>query len=466
MNGNFATCSLPPSAGRVAPPHGMLSAIRLAMLLRPTSTTYNDKLYRAIRNFRRMFLPLLFVPLTAMACGSNASSNEEAEEGLPSDDGTSSENGEPSNGGDSDSGSEGPSNTEPPAPPCDDAQTAAIQASFEGDDAPKDVDAVALVKDPSCGERYFTRGPSHIPATASHVIASNTKTYVASLILLLADDGLLKLDDPISKWLEKVPGGDAITVRHALNHTSGIYNYADSLVFRAQATLGKKYTPQELIGLGFNEKVYAAPGAEYHYSNTNYVILGRIAEKVAGKPVEEQLRERILTPIGAKNTYFYGKEPLPADIAFGKTFLGGNGLNFWDPSASWCAGSYIATPADLAHWVELRGSGKFHSANANKELFNGITVQGDAKYGAGLIMYPTSHTHAGGPALGHAGDLAGYHSYGLYFPEKKTTVVLIVDNDAGPTGGFPLGSTYREELYFAITVPLFGPAPSDDAGAP
>lgn len=341
-------------------------------------------------------------------------------------------------------------------PPCDSKQTAAIQARLDAD-APAGIDAVALIKDPSCGVRFFSRGPSKIPRDALHLLASNTKTYLASLILLLAEDGVLTLDEPISRWIGNVPGGDAIVVRHLLNHTSGIYNYSDSVLFRAQSTFGKKYSPQELVDLAFGQKTYFAAGAGWAYSNTNYTLLGMIAEKAAGQPVEKLLRDRILTKVGAEHTFFYGKEQVNGQIAPGRTFLGGtNGATFNDPSTFWCSGSYVGTPDDLLAFVELRSSGKLHSSQSNAEMLKTVKVSDTLEYGAGMMVYQPSVTHGGGKAYGHGGDLVGYHSYGLYFPERNATVVLIVDSDAGPSGSFPFSATYREPLWFSLIDPLFG----------
>ena len=95
-----------------------------------------------------------------------------------------------------------------PLPPCDASETAALQKSFDAAH-PADTDAVLVVRT-ACGPRFFTGGPSKYPATTLHRIASNTKMYVASLVLLLAEDGLVGLDAPASQWVEGVPGGDAI----------------------------------------------------------------------------------------------------------------------------------------------------------------------------------------------------------------------------------------------------------------
>lgn len=414
---------------------------------------------------RRSILTLAFVSLVALPLGlTNVACGDSEPNGVDEPVGA-----RPTDGTDA-SGTA----TAPPAtpdagrthPPCDAAQTAAIQARFDAD-APNDVDALALVKDPSCGTRFFTRGPSKYPVDSLHLLASNTKTYVASLILLLAEDKLFSLDDSISKWIDKVPGGDAIHVRHLLDHSSGIYNYSNDNVVNAVSALGKKWTPQQLVDIGFGKKVGFAPGAGWDYSNTNYVLLGMIAEKATGKPVEQLLRERILTPIGSTATFFYGKETIPGEIAVGRTFLGGNGATFMDPSLFWCSGSFVGTIQDLATWVELRGSGRFHGAASNGEMLKLIPTSSEhLKYGAGLMVYDASSTHGGGDSYGHGGDLVGYHSYGLYFPDSESTVVVMVDSDKGPKGSFPLAATYREQLYFAVIDPLFGyTGPPSDGGA-
>lgn len=354
----------------------------------------------------------------------------------------------PSDGGAADP----PGQDEPPPPPCDEAQAAILQKSFD-DAAPANVDAVAFVKDPSCGGRFFTRGPSKYPVTTAHMIASNSKTYIASLILTMVNDGMLGLDDPIAKWIEKVPGGNAITVRQVLNHTSGIFNFTDDTEFQIEATFKKKKIPPDnLIKIGFKGKAYSAPGKEMHYSNTNYVILGRIAEKVGGKPVEVLLRERVLTPIGAKSTFFHPQESISVDLAVGKKKFD------WDSSIFWCAGSIAATPDELAHWIETLATGSFHSKEMQKELLTTVPY-GKWEYGLGVIVFDAGSTHGGGTAIGHLGDIWGFHSLAMYFPEKKTTVVVVVDSDDGPSGGFP-DATYRSPLANAILDPLFGGAPT------
>ncbi|HVH44677.1 MAG TPA: serine hydrolase domain-containing protein [Labilithrix sp.] len=341
-----------------------------------------------------------------------------------------------------------------PLPPCDDAETAALQKSFDAAH-PSDTDAVLVVRT-ACGVRFFTSGPSKYPATTLHRIASNTKTYVASLVLLLAEDGVIGLDSPASQWVEGVPGGTAIKVRHLLRHDSGLYDYTNSVLLEGRNE--KVWTPRELADISFKHKVEFAPGEGWSYSNSNYVVLGMIAEKATGKPVEVLIRERILGPIGATATFFEGKEALPTQLAVGRDALGRDITNINHPSQYWCAGSLVATPGDLALWVEARGSGKFHSAKVNAELEQTLPTSAtkDYRYGLGVMVFGPDATRGAGPGYGHGGDLFGYHSWGLYFPESKTTVALVIDSDKGTKGVFPFASSNSRDLLYATLDTLFG----------
>ena len=357
--------------------------------------------------------------------------------------------------------SDGGDGVESPPPPCDAAQTMAIQAAFADEAIPNDVGAVAVVKD-ACGSRYFTRGASQdVPETALHLIGSNTKTYIASLILLLVEDGKLSLSDPVTRWIPDVPGGDAVTIDHLLHHTSGIYNYTSDLSYLVDAASHRKFTPRDLLDIAFSKPPSFVPGeaGKWEYSNTNYVILGMIIESVTGKDVAQVLRERILTPIGAKATFFNGSEPLIGDVAYGRSFLGTNGADFLDPSASWCAGNVVATIGDVVDWAEKRGSGSFHSPAMQAEMLKGVPTGQGFTYGAALVMVDETGLNGNGPAIGHGGDTVGYHLLAYYFPKKKATIAVIVDSDKGPTSGFPFGATYLGDLYMTVVNPYFGTNP-------
>lgn len=346
------------------------------------------------------------------------------------------------------------------APACDPEQTAAIQASFADEAIPSEVGAVALVKD-ACGSRYFTRGASRdVPETALHLVGSATKTYVASLVLLLVDDGRLSLSDPVTRWIPDVPGGDAVQVQHLLHHTSGIFNYTSDLDYMVAVIQHRAYTPRELLDIAFARPPSFAAGeaGRWEYSNTNYVILGLIIESVTGQDVARVLRERILGPIGAGATFFAGSEPVIGDVAHGRSFLGTNGADVLDPSATWSTGNVVATIGDLVDWEERRGNGSFHSAAMQAELTRGVPTGQGFAYGAALVMVDEAGLNGNGPAIGHGGDTVGYHTLAYYFPEKNATIAVIVDSDQGPGSGFPFGATYLGEMYLAVVDPYFGTA--------
>lgn len=357
--------------------------------------------------------------------------------------------------------SDGSDGVESPTPACDAAQTMAIQAAFDDEAIPNDVGAVALVRD-ECGARYFTRGASrHVPETALHLVGSNTKTYIASLILLLAEDGKLALSDPVTKWIPDVPGGDALTIDHLLRHTSGIYNYVSDPAFLADAARRRAFTPRELLDIAFSKQPSFVPGeaGKWEYSNTNYVVLGLIIESVTGQTVAQVLRERILTPIGAAATFFRGFEFVIGEIAYGQSFLGTNGADFMDPSATWCAGNAVATMRDVVDWAEKRGSGSFHSPAMQAEMLKSVPTGQDFAYGAALVLVDESGLNGNGPAIGHGGDSVGYHLLAYYFPETKVTIALVVHSDKGPTSGFPFAASYLGALYMTIVNPYFGTSP-------
>jgi D-alanyl-D-alanine carboxypeptidase len=353
---------------------------------------------------------------------------------------------------------------ESPPPPCDDAQTAAIQKSFEDETIPAEIGAVAMIKDRSCGVRYFTRGASKgVSRDAVHLIGSATKTYVASTILLLAEEGKLSLNDSVKKWFPNAPGGDAVKVQNLLDHTSGIYNFSnDTLAYMFPAFLLKaKFTPNQLVNMAFGKAPTFAAGTpgKWEYSNTNYVMLGMIIEAVTGKPITNVIRERILTPIGAKSTFYYGYEPVVGTFAFGRSFLNTPGATALDPSSIWACGNMASTLDDLVDWTERRGSGAFHSAAMQAKLTAGVpTTMPKVGYGDALVIVDKESTslNHNGPAIGHGGDIVGYHNANYYFPNKKATISVMVLSDKGPSGSFPFGGTYLEPMLMTVVNPYFG----------
>src|SRR5438132_13466261 len=169
--------------------------------------------------------------------------------------------------------------------------------------------AVVLLRTPQ-GEFTVSYGTTLLGATSppgadTHFrIASNTKTMTAAVIVLLAQEGKLSLDDPVSKYVPGVPDGDKITITELLKMRSGLYSYDDDPEFWAilDRDPTKVWSPAEVLAIAFKHPPYFPPGADFHYSNANYALLGLIAEKIDGKPLAQIMHDRLFGPLGLKNT--------------------------------------------------------------------------------------------------------------------------------------------------------------------
>jgi D-alanyl-D-alanine carboxypeptidase len=307
----------------------------------------------------------------------------------------------------------------------------AVDLQVALDTATVDFEAVLAVSTPDCGKQVLVSSDNPKITTSSlHRIGSITMTYVSVVILSLVKDGRLKLTDTIDSfgvWPIGAPSQQQITVRQLLNHTSGIYNYTDDSSFDAS----NAYTPAQLVAIAQSNTPYAAPGAAFHYSNTNYVLLGMIAEKVANKTIGALVRERALVPAGLNATFFPGEETVTGTFAPGLSSAGNDVTNAEDPSSSWAAGAMVATPGDVLDWMDALYGGKVLDTNELSELLDsGGTSTGDTngvRYGLGVMEYPAAIAGTTGPSLGHDGAIRGYRSQASYFTQKQTGVVLIGD---------------------------------------
>ena len=200
---------------------------------------------------------------------------------------------------------------------------------------------------------------------------SITKSFMAALMLQLAEEKKLTLDDTIGQWLPNVvsnpalhiPG--AVTIRQLLNHTSGIYDYTDSKEFFTAllADLGKRWSPEDI--LSYVGTPYFEPGSGWEYSNTNYILVGMIATRAADASVVSELQRRFFRPLGLRSTFLEGEETVVGEIAHGYS------RDFGGPkqdissfprtglySAAGTAGAIVSTSEDLARWAQaLFGGG-------------------------------------------------------------------------------------------------------------
>jgi D-alanyl-D-alanine carboxypeptidase len=314
-------------------------------------------------------------------------------------------------------------------------------AAFDGAaaEAPANAtyDAVLAVTTPSCGATFHTAGPTALTPRHLVRIGSITKSYVAVVTLGLVSEGKVVLDGPLADALPDAPAEvSAVTIRQLLQHTSGIFNYTNSDEFwaAAEADPMRRFAPRELVDFGLAKPPVFAPGGGWSYSNTNYILLGMMIEKVTGESVAKVIRERILAPNDLRETFLEGSEPLPAALPLSPGFDtdGTDVSHSYEMSWAWAAGAMAATPFDAARFVGLLGSGALLSPAMQAELTRGVgTPQPTLEYGLGVFLIDAAVTAGAGPAIGHGGDIMGFHSLGLYFPERKTTLFGAVNSDRG-----------------------------------
>jgi D-alanyl-D-alanine carboxypeptidase len=261
---------------------------------------------------------------------------------------------------------------------------------------------------------------STVPVSASSRfrIGSVTKTFVATVVLQLVDQGRLALDDPIERHLPGVvPGGESITVRQVLGHTSGIYDYAhepdrSTNRWRGEARF-RTYRPQELLDVAFATPPYFPPGQGWHYSNTNYVLAGLLVERLTGKPYGAAIAERILQPLHLNQTTVPGTDPaVPEPHAHGYAEVGGEFVDATEmnPSLDWAAGEMISTAADLNRFASALLGGELTSEASLAAMREpvGTAPGGLFRYGLGLQRFDLS---CGVTVFGHGGELLGYLTY-------------------------------------------------------
>src|ERR671934_1466743 len=192
-------------------------------------------------------------------------------------------------------------------------------------------------------------------------IGSMTKTFIGTLVLQLVGEGKLGLDDPIQRWAPEVPNARHITVRELLNMSSGLYEYFDDRQWAQQAVSPRtglalrQWTPQQLVRVAVAHKPYFPPGRGYHHSNTNFILLGLIVEKVTGRPVEDVLQARILRPLGLQHTFLPTTNGMPAPNAVGYYPIGPQRLvneTTMNPSWLWMSAAMISTLDDLHTWAQ------------------------------------------------------------------------------------------------------------------
>jgi D-alanyl-D-alanine carboxypeptidase len=323
--------------------------------------------------------------------------------------------------------------------------------------------AVVLVSTPQ-GEFFEAFGTrvlgEDVPVTTGDYvrIGSNTKTMTGTVVLQLVDEGVIALDDSLSRYRPDVPNGENMRVSQLLDMSTGLFNYSSVFALNQvmDANPARAWDPEELVAIGLAEPVYFPPGEGFVYSNTNTVLAGLIAEQVTGQPLAVLFEERLFRPLGLArillpeitdgslpdphpNGYWYGTNvstiattALSADdqAAAHAGDLLPNDITDLNPSWAWAAGAGIATAADLAGYVEALVGGAYLSPEVQATRLASLKATSDAPgaaaYGLALAKF--------GPMIGHDGSLPGFSSFMGHDPETGNTLIVFSTLQDSPAG--------------------------------
>ncbi|GAA4619863.1 serine hydrolase domain-containing protein [Actinoallomurus vinaceus] len=281
-------------------------------------------------------------------------------------------------------------------------------------------------------------GAQPVPRQGRFRIGSITKSFIATVLLQLAAQGRVGLDDPVERYLPgRVPGGQHITVRQLLNHTSGIADYLDdakTYPLAGQEFLEKvrfhTFPAEQLARSGVALPRYFPPGKGWRYSNTNYVLAGLIIEKVTGRSWQDEITRRIVRPLGLHNTTVPDSGPdIPGPHAHGYMTIDGRALDItrMNPSIAGAGGAMISTTGDLDRFYAALLGGRLLPATWLAEMKKTVPIPGGgpAKEADGLGL-DSMRLPCGVTVWGYDGGIVGYGSQSWHTADGHRHISLSV----------------------------------------
>jgi D-alanyl-D-alanine carboxypeptidase len=275
-------------------------------------------------------------------------------------------------------------------------------------------------------------------------IGSNTKSFTVVLLMQLQEEGVLSLDDPLSRWLPElaaqIPNGEEVTLYQLANHASGIPDYTGlmGLGLNDPEKLAQYYTPGELVQYAIeNVPTDFAPGEGWSYNNTGYVLLGLVTETATGKSLGELYQERIFDRLGLESAILVEGSPQEGELdsqGYFQSPSSGELVNStqWNASQGWAAGAIAMTAEDLAAYAKgLAGGELFEDPDSLAQMltFNDAAADVLASYGLGLLQVADGY-------WGHEGATPAFQSLWAINPDKGTVVVGMQNSYAYSAGNF------------------------------
>jgi len=288
------------------------------------------------------------------------------------------------------------------------------------------------------------------------------KTFAAATALQLVKEGRIGLDDKVEKylggepWFARLPNAKDITVRQLMNHTSGLVRYEFKPQFTKDLTANpeKAWTPAELVAYLLDEKRPFEAGKGWDYSDTNYIVLGMIIEKVTGRKFYDEASRRLLKPLKLKDTIPQDGLKLkgvvqgyagPNNPFGGKDAMIQEGRFTINPQFEWTGGGFASTAQDLARWAKMMYEGRAYSPDLLPEVLDGVSAPmlgRETRYGLGVIVRKTQ----AGTSYGHSGFFPGYMTDMMYFPDSKIAIAVQVNTSVGRDLGKPLSRVLVEMM--------------------
>jgi len=281
------------------------------------------------------------------------------------------------------------------------------------------------------------------------LVGSTGKTFVSAIIMQLIDEGKLCEEDRLSDWLgsdewfRKLPNGEDITIYQLLHHTSGLprYVFKEDLWKAFAETPGRAWIPEELIAFILDDQPVHPAGEGWSYSDTGYLLLGMVIEKITGNSYYEELQSRILDPFSlfdtspSDNQLLEGLIPgytgdhippfnLPSKVAV-------DGMHAINPQFEWTGGGLLSNTCDLASWIKYLYEGRMFSKEQLEKLVNPVDFRTGKPvnangYGMGVFIYHTPF----GEIWGHGGFFFGYETQLLYLPDHGISIAVQVNADS------------------------------------
>jgi D-alanyl-D-alanine carboxypeptidase len=301
---------------------------------------------------------------------------------------------------------------------------------------------------------------THVPATTGTVyrIGSVTKQFTSAAIMQLVEQGRMALTDPVTKYLPQYPQWSGVTIRHLLNHTSGIHSYTSN---RSWAdTWAQELTPAQIVAFVEKDTLDFSTGAGWRYNNTGYVLLGMVLEKVTGQPYAEYMRSRFFTPLGMRSASYCPTTPTDSAYAAGYDLRNGavQPTRLLNMSHPYAAGALCMSVPDYLRWQAALTGGRvvkpatYALMSASDTLLNGKPTA----YGFGLAP-SAAGAHRG---VTHNGAVNGFNAEQTWYPDDSLRVVVFTN-----TVGAGSGMLERNLANAVFGLPLATP-PAKVVGLP